>query len=398
LYWSWGLDFVLKLGIYTPTYPGVRGDGGIGTYTQALARGIAKLGSCAHVLLPGSGLTVSDGLVQVHPVKVRHLPVLDRIAPGAGASWRVGRAMARLVRGFGLNVVEFPNWEGLSLWFALGRRVPLVVRLHTSSSETIEIDRLPMDRLRRADICRERWTARMADVLVTHSSAHRRAMSVELGIDDSRIHIVPHGIERAAQDRLPVPREENTVVYLGRLERRKGTLDLLHTIPAVLRECPTVRFVFIGADRAHCPGGRTHAQYVAEEFAPPVRQRITLTGRLPDSEVEGWLRRATVFVAPSLYESFGLIFLEAMRWGTPVIGTLAGGIPEVVEDGRSGLLVPPSDPSALAAAIVGLLRNRELRETLGRAGRERCECHFSVDRMATQMLDLYEEAIARFRR
>ena len=106
-----------------------------------------------------------------------------------------------------------------------------------------------------------------------------------------------------------------------------------------------------------------------------------------------WLQTADLFVAPSLYESFGLVFLEAMRWGTPVIGTTAGGIPEIVEDGESGVLVPPSQPCQLARAIVGLLRNEDRRRRLGDAGRRRVETIFTVDRMAQRAAELYARTV-----
>jgi glycosyltransferase involved in cell wall biosynthesis len=115
-------------------------------------------------------------------------------------------------------------------------------------------------------------------------------------------------------------------------------------------------------------------------------------GRLPQKEVDRLLQAADVFVAPSRYESFGLIFLEAMRWGTPVVGTTAGGIPEIVRNGESGLLVQPENPIALAGALTSLLRDSELRRNLGMAGRRRAEEEFSVERMAQRVLELYQEA------
>ncbi len=109
------------------------------------------------------------------------------------------------------------------------------------------------------------------------------------------------------------------------------------------------------------------------------------------------MQSADLFVAPSIYESFGLIFLEAMRWGTPVIGTTAGGIPEIVQDGESGLLVPPDDPARLAATIVGALRDEPLRRRLGEAGRRRVESCFTVEQMARRDAAIYEEVVDRWK-
>jgi hypothetical protein len=220
-------------------------------------------------------------------------------------------------------------------------------------------------------------------------------MAEELAVDPATIRVVPHGIRPAGTS--TCSRDAKTIVFLGRLERRKGTIDLMHAAALVLRAEPDARFLFIGADRPHCPGGRTHAQYLADEFPAEVRSQVQLLGRLPDDEVELWLQRATLFVAPSLYESFGLVFIEAMRYGTPVIGTRVGGIPEIVEDGKSGVLVPPESPAALAAVIRELLRNPARRAELGENGRKRVETLFSASRMATEMAGIYLETIREWR-
>ncbi|MEO2091426.1 MAG: glycosyltransferase family 4 protein, partial [Gemmataceae bacterium] len=264
--------------------------------------------------------------------------------------------------------------------------------------EAHEIDGGAARRYERWNVHRERWQARMIDVLVTHSDAHRRRMADETGLPTDRIRLIPLSVPTFPEYvRPPRPPGPPTVVYLGRLEHRKGTVELLQAVPRVLERVPDARFVLIGQDRPHCSGGRAHAEYLAQDFPPHVRQAVTLAGRLPQAEVDRALQTADLFVAPSRYESFGLIFLEAMRWGTPVVGTTAGGIPEVVEHGKSGWLVTPEAPDALAAAIVRLLTTPDLRASLGAEGRRRAETEFGVETMVRRMEEVYAEAIARKR-
>jgi len=387
----------VRIGLFTPNYPGITGEGGIGTYTRQMAHALAARGHAVHVLAPGpEAREVPDGPVTVHLVRAHHLPVLDRFVPGAGACVRVWRAARRLVKRHGVEVFEFPNWEGFGVLFNRFRRVPVVVRLHTSSREAQLIDGTGHTRAARWDVWRERKLARAADALVTHSAAHASLMAEELGVDATEIRLIPHGIAPApALTREPATGDELTVLFLGRMEKRKGTIDLLRAIPHVLREVPNARFVLIGSDRPHCPGGRTHAEFVRDDLPTAAQARVSLLGRLSDDDVNRWFRRADVFAAPSLYESFGLIFLEAMRWGVPVIGTTAGGIPEVVEHEKSGVLVPPSDPAALGAALVALLKNPVRRRILGAAGRARAESQFTTEHMARRAEALYAEAVAR---
>ena len=384
----------MRIGFYSPNYPGLNSEGGIGSYTKALAHGLNALGHEVHVLTQGTGPAVDDGPVHIHPTRTSHFRLVDRMVPGAGACWRIARAMRRIVAEHRLDVVEFANWEGYGFLYCKLTSTPLVVRLSTSSLEAQEIDAATPTRRDRWDVLREKRQALCADLLVTHSAAHRTLMAEELGIATDRIRVSPLGIEVFPKwARPPRPPGPPTVVYLGRLEHRKGTLELLEAIPRVLHAVPEARFVLIGADRAHCPGGRTHAEYLEREFPPEVRRQITLAGRLPQAEVDHWLQTADLFVAPSRYESFGLIFIEAMRWGTPVVGTTAGGIPEIVEDGKSGVLVSPQSSEQLADAMIRLLLDPEHRAALGAAGRKRVEQEFSIERMTQRAAELYEEAI-----
>ena len=388
---------MMNIGLFSPNYPGVTGDGGIGTYTRELAIAFRAAGHNVAVLTGGQkrGQTMSEG-VPIDIIEPRFIPVLGSMLPGVVPSIRVGRKALQLVDTAKLEIFEFPNWEGMGLWFALRRRVPLVVRLSTSSAESQAIDAIQKTWSSRSDVAREAMQSRLADALVTHSRAHRTVMAQELGVPESRITVIPLGVEvQPGFVKNVAQRETRKVVFLGRLERRKGVLELLKAVPLVVAEVPSARFLLIGPDRPHCPGGRYHKQYFEEEFPPALHRHVMFAGSLPHDDVTRHLQEADLFVAPSLYESFGLVFLEAMRWGTPVVGTSAGGIPEIVESGRSGVLVPPEDERPLASAIVDLLKNDERRRALGAEGKMRVETLFSVASTAARTLDLYTEVLAR---
>jgi glycosyltransferase involved in cell wall biosynthesis len=387
----------VRVGLFTPNYPGVSGDGGIGTYTRDLAQALVQSGHVAQVVTAGS--QSGQFLVENVPVSVlshAHVPLLERLLPRVGASWAVGQRALKLTKDFRLDLFEFPNWEGLGIWFALRKQVPLIVRLSTSSAETQQIDGLTKTWDLKADIAREKLQAQLADGLVTHSNAHRKLMSEELGIGVARIAVIPLGVTVYPEFvRPPKTEKQLKVVFLGRLERRKGVFELLKAIPRVLEHVPNTRFILIGTDRPHCPGGRTHRQYVKDEYPANIQPSISFTGSLSDAEASSHLQTADLFVAPSLYESFGLIFLEAMRWGTPVVGTFAGGIPEIVQNGNNGVLVQPGCHEELSAAIISLLLDPERRRLLGEAGRRRVEAVFSSASMTTRTVKFYAEVMAK---
>ena len=125
-----------------------------------------------------------------------------------------------------------------------------------------------------------------------------------------------------------------------------------------------------------------------------VAARVRRLGHVAaDADLAAAFREARLTVLPSEYEAFGLVLLESLGQGTPVVATRVGGIPEVVEDGRSGLLVPPSDPGALAAAIERLWSDRALAQGLGRRGREEVVPRFSWDVLAGRLDALYREIV-----
>jgi starch synthase len=122
---------------------------------------------------------------------------------------------------------------------------------------------------------------------------------------------------------------------------------------------------------------------------------VWLTGMLPKREVIQLLTHATVFACPSLYEPLGIVNLEAMACGAAVAASRVGGIPEVVADGETGLLVPPDDPAALAAALNTLVGDQDLAAAMGARGRTRAITEFGWARIAAQTTALYAELAPR---
>ena len=102
----------MNLAFYTPNYPCITQDGGIGSYTRSLGQSLTQLGHTVHVITPGQGAKSMDGPVHVHQVHLRHVPIMDRVMPGFGNCWFLSRAMKKLVDHHEIDLVEFPNWEG----------------------------------------------------------------------------------------------------------------------------------------------------------------------------------------------------------------------------------------------------------------------------------------------
>jgi glycosyltransferase involved in cell wall biosynthesis len=386
-------------------YPPETGWGGIGTYTRHLALGLAGGGHGVHVvsrLAAGARAVATDGAVHLLRVAPRRLPLPGRRILGRSLacleySMAVSRALARLPA---IDVVEFPNWNAEGLWhLMLGRRRSRVItRVHSPYAAVLASreERLTADK--RLAVALERAAVVRSDVVVTHSEYNATTAARLYGIDRALIPVIPHGIPVPPPPPFPRPPGDlPRVLYVGRLERRKGIHVLMEAIPHILDADARALIVIAGQDFPSAPGNLTWQQHARTVLPEHHRRRVRFLGHVDDAMIDYLYATCEVLVAPSLYESFGLVYLEAMARGLAVIGSRAAAIPEVVADGETGVLVPPGDPDALARAIVDLLRDAGKRAEMGRLGHERVKRMFDVQTMVDRVLDLYAHAVLRSR-
>lgn len=246
-------------------------------------------------------------------------------------------------------------------------------------------------RLRFALLSRlERRAARSAHRVIVTSEYSRRVVQKLYGVAAGRIAVVPEGIDLETWSRLPEPDPRSArpvILNVARQYPRKNTATLLRALPRVVEAVPDVRLRVVGGG-PELPALRRLAG--RRDLADAVR----FVGPIEDSEA---LRReyasASVFCLPTLQEGFGIVFLEAMAAGLPIVAGRAAAVPEVVPDGEVGVLVPPRDGRALAEALVRLLRDSDARRRLGRRGRRRVR-EFAWPRIADRFLEATGDLVA----
>jgi glycosyltransferase involved in cell wall biosynthesis len=152
-----------------------------------------------------------------------------------------------------------------------------------------------------------------------------------------------------------------------------------------------VQLDIVGNDRLQAANGQTpRAMFEADARAAAIRARVVFHGEVEDETLRGLYAACDIFVAPSRFESFGLIFVEAMMYAKPVIGCRAGGMPEIIIDGETGLLAEAGDAASLIACMNALLADPALRARLGAAGRKRYETLYTPERMALDVVAAFE--------
>jgi glycosyltransferase involved in cell wall biosynthesis len=217
----------------------------------------------------------------------------------------------------------------------------------------------------------------MADRVVALSQA------VAVNVAGVNPHVVYHGIripEQASQRR-----NSGRSMVLGvasRLVPVKGIVYLIRALAFLRNEFPDVRLEIAGA-------GSDENLLRREAHALGVDGAVVFAGWQPD--VWPWLARWDIFVQPSLVEGFGMAALEAMAAGLPVVGTSVGGLPELIEDGWTGFLVPPANAMALAGRLRDLLLDPDRRRAMGAAGQARVRQRFSAERMTAELAGIYDE-------
>ncbi len=242
-----------------------------------------------------------------------------------------------------------------------------------------------------------------ADAIVAVSEVSRRSL-LDAGLPPERIHVVYNGIDvrrfrpdEAGRVRvraeLGLADDEFVVVLPGRLAPEKGQAELLRAVAALRDRGEQVTALLVGDDDPWLPPGSQRAGLEALRDELGVADRVRFVPHRPD--VPAVMAAGDVIAIPSHAEPFGLVVVEAMACGRPVVGASAGAIPEIVTDGETGVLVPVRDPAGLADGLARLKADPALRARVGARARVEVERRFSEERMAADLAALLADVAAR---
>ncbi|MFN8637791.1 MAG: glycogen synthase [Chloroflexota bacterium] len=384
--------------------------GGAGVHVEFLSRELAKS-------IDVEVRSFGDQVVDEGRLRIRGYGLDDgqftapaNLRPVFGA---FSRNVAMAATNVDANVVHCHTWYsllgGIIVKQAYG--IPLVVTTH-SLEPLRPWKREQLGGGYDASAWVERTAIEMADAVVAVSQGTREDVIQLFDVQPERVHVIHNGIDldlyRPASSQVALTRHgidpsKPYVLFVGRITRQKGIVHLARAIPEI---DPSVQVVL-------CAGAPDTPEIAAEMEAAVAAARAARPGvfwiqeMVPRQEAIELYSHAALFCCPSVYEPFGIINLEAMACGTPVVATATGGILEVVVDGETGLLVPlqtagggsfePADPARfshdLAAAVNRLMADEPLRRSMAAAGRRRVEELFSWGAIARKTVDLYESLI-----
>ena len=270
--------------------------------------------------------------------------------------------------------------------FLLGRSggAPLVVSLKGVIADELKNERGLTRALLSIQARWERRNTERADVVIACSRYSCDVARHEYGVPEDKLAPVPEPIDLVEWDRRfaaarRLPRSGRVVLCVARMYPRKRVTDLLEAAVLLRRGIPEARVRIVGKGPEWELVARTHGELGLGET-------VALLGDVSREQLADEYVNADLFCLPSVQEGFGIVFLEAMAAGLPVVACRAAAIPEVVEDGVTGVLVPPRDPRALAEAMRDLLGSPERRRVMGEAGRH-AVTRFTPERVAARLLE-----------
>jgi len=364
-------------------YPHRGGGGGAGTYVRLVGQELCRRGHRVTVIsrqIEGIPDVYDDGPIQVHRLPWGNLHWYFSRMPAIGRcigrplrsleyGWRVTRKIQDIHARNPIDIVEFSEFGNLR--FACTRPCPYLVHLHGSSFTYKKYCGEPIGLGDQLERWLEGFLIRRAQYLISPSRFLLDEATSEFGIDHLPMEVVPLPLPSQLADTPLAKCQERgrpqSVFFVGRIEPRKGADVLLRAIPLVTARYKPVVFEFFGGGSSSLPRAEIHRFLDAHNLHSQVRFHEFI----PYGQLLNEYRRADICVIPSRWDNSPYAVYEAMGAAKAVVASRVGGIPELVEHGMTGLLVPPNDHESLAEAILELLRDDVRREQMGRLGHER---------------------------
>ena len=395
---------------------GSRDAGGLNVYVRALADGLARRGLSVDIFTRSQSLG-QHGIVPLGSrTRLIHLKAGPRVPADKNRVFNhlpeflAGLERFAAERSLTYDLVHSHYWLSGGVAGQLRQRwgIPLVHRFHTLGRLKNQVAKTTDQREGQRRIQLEQEITGLADRLVAATTLEKAQLISLYGADPQKVTVISGGVDvclfrpipqAAGRALLALARDRDIVLYVGRIEPLKG-IDLLIKAMALVLENPGIQprrpqLVIVGGD---APGQQVadremgRLQRLVQELG--LGDAVAFVGPRAQEELPHFYAAADVCVVPSYYESFGLVALEAMACGTPVIGSNVGGLAFTIKDTDTGFLVPAGDAMALAGKIELLLTNPHLRARLGAEGARRAST-YRWSRVTRQVLTLYRGILAK---
>ncbi len=286
-------------------------------------------------------------------------------------------------------------------------KTPVVHMFHTLAAMKNRIARSPQERESETRLEGEKRILSLADQIVVATLAEQAQLEFLYRAETRKLRVIPPGVDLSRFYPIPkdeakavigVPPEDQLILYVGRIEPLKGVDTLLRALAQMQTasngECCPHYLVIIGGDpeatQESMTGEMSRLQQLTAELG--IKDLVLFLGKRNQDSLPYYYSAADVVVVPSHYESFGMVALEAMACGTPVVASQVGGLAFLVKDGVTGFVIPDDEPNLLAERLIEIIQNKELQARLGKQG-ELAARDYSWDKIAARIFNIYQDLL-----
>lgn len=390
----------MKIGVITSAYPEYEDDPH-GIFVHRLMKEVSKQGHEVHVLAPYTGDKTEFQLDGVYVQKFNYFypkrfqklagrsGMIDNVKEGIFVKFQFLTFIifnvinsCRKLKDMDIVHVQWPIPNGLGALFL--KWIYNIPSINTVYGEEVYLSK----RYHVTNILK--FLLHWSSNIITISNATFEAC-LNIGLSESRLGIIPFGVDTSFYKPLNVTKDEEIfqILAVGYLIERKGFMYLISSIKEILKEHENIRLKIVGSG----PQEQQIKNHITEL---DLEKHAEIIGNISDDELLKMYNSSDIFVLPSIIDSqgntegLGVVLLEAMACGLPVIGSNIGGIPDIIHEGETGLLVPQKDISGLSKSIIKLIENPNLRENLANGGYKMVKDNFSWETIAKDYIYRYK--------
>lgn len=380
----------MHIAFITPEYPHekVKHAAGIGTSIKNLVTALVDKGETVTVFVYGqqqSEIFQEDG-VSIH--------LIENKSYGFGKWYFYRKYIEKYVNKVAkenkIALIEAPDWTGITAF--MNFKIPLIIRFHGSDTYFCHLENRKQ---KLKNYWFEKLAIRNAYGFIAPTDFAGNLSKELFGIKNKSIKTIFNGIElNKFQNETPDNYQKGLLLYIGTIIRKKGVLELPELFHKVREKFNEATLVIIGNDSPDIQTGNTSTwELVASKFHQEDKPFVNYLGKIPYQDIQSYIKKAHVCVFPTFAETFGMVTVESMAMSKPVVNSNIGWAQELMENGKSGFLIHPSNHEEYAQAILKFLTDQELTKQTGIEARKYVQSKFDIEKIADENVKFYKQVV-----
>ena len=380
----------MHIAFLTPEYPHnkVLHAAGIGTSIKNLASGLVKKDVAVSVFVYGqnTGEVFIENNITIHLIKNK------KYLFGKWFFYRkyIQNYVSKVIKREKINIIEAPDWTGITAFMSLV--IPLVIRFHGSDAYFCHLENRKQ---KLKNYWFEKLSIHKAVAYIAPTQFAGELTAQIFNIRNKQIKIIHQGVElNKFNNSNPEKFEKGLILYIGTIIKKKGVLEIPQIFNNVIREIPTAKLILIGSDSFDIETqSKSTWDLMQPKFEKKAMEHVSYLGKLSYNEIQSYITKAQVCIFPSFAETFGMVTIEAMSLGKPVVSSNFGWANELIVDGYSGFLVHPKDHIGFSNKIVELMNNKKLHSNISKNACNRIKDIFDIDKISNENIIFYKSII-----